>query len=60
MMNVDLQHLIRTLTAQARQDLERASERCVLRGGREVLVEDLLLALLEHPDGLLAKPPVPM
>lgn len=55
MMNVDLQHLIRTLTAQARQDLERASERCVTRGGREVLVEDLLLTLLEHPDGLLAK-----
>ncbi|WP_448650932.1 AAA family ATPase [Pseudomonas fluorescens] len=55
MINVDLQQLIRTLTAQARRDLERASERCVLRGGREVLVEDLLLALLEHPDGLLAK-----
>ncbi|MGB3125295.1 MAG: AAA family ATPase [Pseudomonas sp.] len=55
MINVDLQQLIRTLTPQARLDLERSSERCVLRGGREVLVEDLLLALLEHPDGLLAK-----
>ncbi|KWU52643.1 AAA family ATPase [Pseudomonas palleroniana] len=55
MMNVDLQQLIRTLTAQARQDLERAAERCVMRGGREVLVEDLLLALLEHPEGVMAK-----
>ncbi|MGR3889898.1 AAA family ATPase [Pseudomonas sp. 1152_12] len=55
MINVDLQQLIRTLTAQARRDLEHASERCVMRGGREVLVEDLLLALLEHPDGVLAK-----
>lgn len=55
MINVDLQQLIRTLTAQARQDLERAAERCVMRGGREVLVEDLLLALLEQPDGLVVK-----
>ncbi|MFB3305447.1 AAA family ATPase [Pseudomonas sp. AMR01] len=55
MINVDLQHLIRTLTIQARRDLERSSERCVLRGGREVLVEDLLLTLLEQTDGLLVK-----
>lgn len=55
MMNVDLQHLIQTLTAQARRDLERAAERCVTRGGREVLVEDLLLALLEHHDSLLVR-----
>lgn len=55
MMNVDLQQLIQTLTPQARRDLVRAAERCVTRGGREVLVEDLLLALLEHHDGLLAR-----
>jgi type VI secretion system protein VasG len=55
MINVDLQQLIRTLTPPVRRDLERSSERCVTRGGREVLVEDLLLALLEQPGGLLAK-----
>ena len=55
MMNVDLQQLIRTLAAQARRDLERSAERCVARGGREVLVEDLLLALLEHPYGLTVR-----
>ncbi|WP_426131989.1 AAA family ATPase [Pseudomonas sp. DWP1b1] len=55
MMNVDLQQLIQTLTPQARRDLVRAAERCVTRGGREVLVEDLLLALLEHHDGLLVR-----
>lgn len=55
MMNIDLQHLIQTLTSQARRDLERSAERCVMRGGREVLVEDLLLTLLEHHDGLLAR-----
>ncbi|NVZ58442.1 AAA family ATPase [Pseudomonas edaphica] len=55
MMNVDLQQLIRTLTPQTRVDLARAAERCVTRGGKEVLVEDLLLTLLEHPDGPLAR-----
>lgn len=55
MMNVDLQQLIRTLAAQPRRDLERAAERCVIRGGREVLVEDLLLAMLEHADGLMVR-----
>ena len=55
MMNVDLQQLIQTLTAQTRRDLERSAERCVTRGGTEVLVEDLLLTLLEHHDGLLVR-----
>ena len=55
MMNIDLQQLIQTLTADTRGDLERAAERCVNRGGREVLVEDLLLVLLEYPAGLVDK-----
>jgi len=55
MMNVDLQQLIQTLNCATRRDLERAAERCISRGGREVLVEDLLLALLEHQDGLLLR-----
>lgn len=55
MMNVDLQQLIRTLSPGVRRDLERSAERCVTRGGREVLVEDLLLALLEHSGGLLER-----
>ena len=55
MMNVDLQQLIRVLTTHTRRDLERAAERCVTRGGTQVLVEDMLLALLEHPQGLLVR-----
>ncbi|MBH3422533.1 type VI secretion system ATPase TssH [Pseudomonas gessardii] len=55
MMNVDLQQLIRVLATQTRHDLERAAERCVARGGSQVLVEDVLLALLEHPQGLLVR-----
>lgn len=53
MMKVDLQQLIQVLTAGTRRDLERSAERCVGRGCSEVLVEDLLLTLLEHEDGLL-------
>ena len=55
MSNVNLQHLIQALDAQSRRDLERAAERCVGRGGSKVLVEDLLLRLLERPQGLLAR-----
>ncbi|MDY7532744.1 type VI secretion system ATPase TssH [Pseudomonas sp. Bout1] len=55
MMNVDLQQLIQALTAPTRRDLERCAERCVTRGGGEVLVEDLLLTLLEHPEGVLKR-----
>ena len=43
------------LDADTRRDLEGSAERCVARGGSKVLVEDLLLGLLERPQGLLAR-----
>lgn len=55
MINVDLQQLIQALDAETRRDLEGSAERCVARGGSKILVEDLLLALLERPQGLLAR-----
>ncbi|MPQ84287.1 type VI secretion system ATPase TssH [Pseudomonas sp. MAFF 730085] len=55
MSNVDLQQLIQALDAETRRDLERSAERCVARGGSKILVEDLLLGLLERPEGLLAR-----
>ncbi|VVP52644.1 type VI secretion system ATPase TssH [Pseudomonas fluorescens] len=55
MINVDLQQLIQALDADTRRDLERSAERCVARGGSKILVEDLLLGLLERPQGLLAR-----
>ncbi len=55
MINVDLQQLIQALDADTRRDLEGSAERCVARGGSKVLVEDLLLGLLERPQGLLAR-----
>ena len=55
MINVDLQQLIQALDAETRRDLEGSAERCVARGGHKVLVEDLLLGLLERPQGLLTR-----
>ena len=51
MINVDLQQLVQALDAQTKNDLETAAERCVVRGGNKILVEDLLLGLLERPEG---------
>ncbi|MBB4866926.1 type VI secretion system protein VasG [Pseudomonas nitritireducens] len=55
MINLDLQQLVQALDAETRRDLEGAAERCVARGGSRILVEDLLLALLERPQGLLQR-----
>ncbi|MCI0917946.1 type VI secretion system ATPase TssH [Pseudomonas stutzeri] len=55
MINVDLQQLIQALDAETKRDLEAAAERCVVRGGSKILVEDLLLGLLERPEGLLVR-----
>lgn len=55
MINVDLQQLIQALDAPSRRDLESSAERCVARGGSKILVEDLLLGLLERPQGLLMR-----
>ncbi|QVE19657.1 MULTISPECIES: type VI secretion system ATPase TssH [Pseudomonas] len=55
MINVDLQQLVNALDAVTRKDLEGTAERCVARGGSKILVEDLLLALLERPDGMLSR-----
>ena len=55
MSNIDLQQLIQALDAETRRDLECSAERCVARGGSKILVEDLLLGLLERPQGLLAR-----
>ena len=55
MINVDLQQLIQALDAATRRDLEACAERCVARGASIILVEDLLLGLLERPEGLLMR-----
>lgn len=54
MINVDLQQLVNALDAATRKDLEGTAERCVARGASKIVVEDMLLALLERPSGMLA------
>lgn len=55
MINVDLQQLVQALDAKSRLDLETAAERCVVRHGSKVLVEDMLLGLLQRSDGVLQR-----
>ncbi|MCJ2372036.1 type VI secretion system ATPase TssH [Pseudomonas sp. RGM 3321] len=55
MIDVDLQQLVRALDAPTLSELEGAAERCVSRGSSKISVEDLLVALLERPDGMLAR-----
>lgn len=53
MINADLHQLVRALEPSARQALEQAAERCVARGGREILVEDVLLCLASNEQSFL-------
>lgn len=53
MLNADLHQLVSALDKPARQALERAAERCVARGGNEILVEDVLLCLVNNEQSFL-------
>lgn len=55
MINVDLQHLVQALDADCKAELERCAERCIRRAGQKILVEDLLLELLDRPQGMLVR-----
>jgi type VI secretion system protein VasG len=55
MINLDLQQLVQALDADTKRDLEIAAEHCVARGGSKILLEDLLLGLLQRPQGLLSR-----
>ncbi|TVP91897.1 MAG: type VI secretion system ATPase TssH [Pseudomonadaceae bacterium] len=55
MTRIDLPKLIQTLSADCRQLLEAAAQRCVQRRGHQVLVEDVLACLLDEPDSLLQR-----
>ena len=55
MINIDLQHLVQAMDAASKADLERCAQRCLQRGGQQILIEDLLLGLLERPAGLLSR-----
>ncbi|MEL0168611.1 MAG: AAA family ATPase [Pseudomonadaceae bacterium] len=55
MIPIDLHQLIRLLDDSLHRALEQAAEHCLRRGGASVQPEDLFLALLQQPDGLLTQ-----
>ncbi|MDD5158797.1 MAG: type VI secretion system ATPase TssH [Sulfuricurvum sp.] len=52
-MKIELKKLIETLDAIAKQNLQNAAQRCIIRGGGEILIEDLLFVMLENEYSLL-------
>ncbi|HZF69896.1 type VI secretion system ATPase TssH [Sulfuricurvum sp.] len=52
-MKIELKKLIETLDAIAKQSLQSAAQRCISRGGGEILIEDLLFVMLENEYSLL-------
>ncbi|MDD2950828.1 MAG: type VI secretion system ATPase TssH, partial [Sulfuricurvum sp.] len=52
-MKIELKKLIETLDAIAKQSLQSAAQRCIARGGGEILIEDLLFVMLENEYSLL-------
>ncbi|MDD2780490.1 type VI secretion system ATPase TssH, partial [Sulfuricurvum sp.] len=47
-MKLDLKKLVETLDLNSKQTLQNAAQRCIARGGGEILIEDLLFVLLEN------------
>ena len=52
-MKVDIKTLIGTLTPVVKNDIERTAQRCLSRGGSEILIEDKLYVMLEREESLL-------
>lgn len=47
-MNIELKELINFLDPNAKSYVELAAQRCLLRGGNEILIEDILYTMLEN------------
>ncbi len=54
-MKLELKQLIETLDIQTKSDLEYSAQRCISRGGNEILMEDFLYVMLENENSLLNK-----
>lgn len=51
-MKLELKELIAALDDTVKSSLENAAQRCILRGGNEILIEDLLFVMCENEDAL--------
>jgi type VI secretion system protein VasG len=54
-MKLELKQLIEALDAQTKSNLEYSAQRCISRGGNEILMEDLLYVMLEKEESLFNK-----
>ncbi|MDD5053563.1 MAG: type VI secretion system ATPase TssH [Sulfuricurvum sp.] len=52
-MKIELKKLIETLDTIAKVNLQNAAQRCISRGGGEILIEDFLFVMLENDYSLL-------
>ncbi|RXJ87622.1 type VI secretion system ATPase TssH [Arcobacter sp. CECT 8985] len=51
-MKLELKNLVNSLDEITKRYIEEAAQRCIIRGGNEILVEDLLYVLLENKKSL--------
>ncbi len=52
-MKIDIKVLIEKLDTTVKSDIELAAQRCISRGGSEILIEDALFVMLERDKSLL-------
>lgn len=52
-MKLELKKLIETLNTHTKNYLQSGAQRCIARQGGEILIEDILYVMLEHPNSLL-------
>ena len=49
-MKLELKELINTLDSTVKVQLEQAAQRCIIRGGNEILIEDIFFVMCEQED----------
>ncbi len=51
-MKLELKELINSLDINTKKYLEQAAQRCVQRGGNEIIIEDVLYNMLENESSI--------
>ncbi len=52
-MKIELSELIKALDSNTKKQVENAAQRCISRGGNEILIEDILFVMCENENSLL-------
>lgn len=54
-MKVELKELVNSLDIGTKKYLEQAAQRCIVRGGNEIIIEDILYSMLENDNSIFNK-----